>query len=193
MRKLLILLSILACLTPGLASADGWYYAAPAASGNIPGWFGVTDETGYGWNTYAGLISNWNVNVSYLCPGTGNRTLTNLVLWVKKTGDSYKRFKLAIYDESGNKVCEGSAYVTVVSTTGAWEGHTAFTGSTTLTGGSYYRFGVSRHEEVQEGYKTGSSNDNSYSFGNYFDDPWPTTIPSGTGNDMNPVIKAYVE
>jgi hypothetical protein len=152
------------------------------------------------WSDYGAyffFIGN-SAAATYTCPGTGSRKVSQLLAYVKTAGS---KFRLGIYNET-TLVCEGTAAITIVSATGAWEGHaTAATiksaggsgNDCNLTAGTGYRFGIAREPGAAHGMIPGSTADEKYAMGT----DYTGGMPAGTAasvNDSNILsVKAYVE
>lgn len=91
------------------------------------------------------ILNYTNDGGRFTCPGSGNQTLVELSAWVKSGGGTPGNIRMALFEAGTgtvNKIAEGTAEVTVSSTTLGWVGHLAATSitpnPTTLTGGTDY-------------------------------------------------------
>lgn len=147
----LILLMLAATLARGVMVIDSYRFAAaqPAA------YFGNVDSSGnhlaypsapsFDWYGAYTFGNNRLLN-SFVCPGTGQRTLDLLGVFMdNRGGGSSGNVRMAIYTyeiytQTLVKICEWSSSqnVTAALGTGAWYDSGTFTGSTALTGGVEY-------------------------------------------------------
>jgi len=113
----------------------------------------------FGRNTTAGVEDSGDVGycfgnnpavTAWTCPGTGNYTVQELTWYCKHSTGTAAQIRLGIYNAAGDTLIgEGTAAVTVDSTTAGWYGHTtqasvkAAGGSSpcTLVGGTSYLLG----------------------------------------------------
>lgn len=111
-----------------------------------------------------------NKNVSYTCPGSGSFNVTELSHYGRVSSGS-GNIRLALYDTSHNKVCEGSAEVSGSGTAG-WQGHIGAANitpnPTTITGGVSYDIVISTDSDTWVwGYDSGTSGDVTYGVADY--------------------------
>jgi len=119
----------------------------------------------------------------FTCPGnTGDTvTLTGLYAYFYLQTGSNSQARLALYKESDKSlVCQGSSALTISGTPG-WQGHTSFSGSTSLTPGTKYLVVVTcsaqSGEAIRFKYNSGSNGDTGYVGVNYLSG-FPGTLPS---------------
>lgn len=166
-------------------------------------YFGYNDTTGLssGQASVSWIrngVYSWT-NADFTCPGAGSRTLSELAFYCKSNGGTPGHIRVAIYDTSRNLIAEGSAELTVSSTTAGWVTHSAFVdpaGSPStpiLTGGTDYIlvFAVDS-TDVTIYYTAGSNGDVAYNTNDYTGG-FPDTLASGTNYNRRYPIRAGVE
>lgn len=100
----------------------------------MPTYFG--QQTGDGWDDNTNRCY-FNANKIFTCPGSGPQTIVELAIYAKKMTNNAPT-RVAIYDTSLNKICQGDAAITINSETEQWWTHTSFTGTTQIVGGTDY-------------------------------------------------------
>jgi len=140
----------------------------------------------YFWVRGTGSLAIW------LCPGSGNQNILTLGFWGKSGGGVPGDARCAIYDSSDNLVCQHSAAVSINSTTAQWWCEAqGFTGTTVLTGGAYYKIGLTTDVvDTTYGY---SSNEGDCTYGSVsYTAGWPATRTDG-GAAQRAHIRCLVE
>jgi len=163
------------------------YFGQCDSSGNPTG---DTNETlDLNWFGFSGK--------SFTCPGSGNQTVKDLSAYVDVNSGS-PNIRLSIYDNAGNKVCEGSAQVAVSGASYSWQGHLTQASITpnpvNLTGGAAYRMFIACDASqaglwAQSG---GSSGDTDYGSNDYTGG-FPATIPGDTNYNVWPCLRVGVD
>ena len=152
------------------------YFGQCDSSGNPSG--DTDDYLNIHWECYTGK--------SFVCPGSGTQTVKDLSGYVKINA-STPNIRLVIYDNAGNKVCEGSGQVALSGASYSWQGHltqaSITPNPTTLTGGASYRIGICSDANQTGIYAQsgGSSSDSDYGAVDYTGG-WPATIPGNEGS-----------
>lgn len=154
------------------------------------------------------LTQTWG-DFSFVCPGTGNQTLKRLGTYCRSAGGTAGVVRLAIYDTSNNFIAQGSAGISVTSTSAGWVEHTEFVDvdgdsiSPVLTGGQGYRIAVAISAADTKLYYNKGSTGDQYAWAltgsgddkTYAADGYPDPIPqSGGGSQAYRVaLRAGVE
>lgn len=198
---------ILLCAAALFCSAATIVIHGPArhAAAASTEYFGNTDTTAAtSFDEWGGYTIRWRSDATayYTCPGSGSRTLQSMELYCKSNGGTPGTIRLALFDTSLNLVAEGSATVTVSSTTVGWVGHLTAAdlrpvgGSSgdpiTLTGGTNYLPAYSASSsDVRIAYEVVGTSmtylNNNYTGG------FPTTIAAGTNLNQSFRMKLGVQ
>jgi hypothetical protein len=99
---------------------------------------------------YGDMDTYRNKATNYTCPGSGNMTLVSLGAYCKKDTGAAGNVRVAIYNTSLDLIAQGSAEISVTSTSASWIEHTSFTDSAgtpvspVLTGGTNYILIIAR-------------------------------------------------
>jgi hypothetical protein len=131
---------------------------------------------------------------TYMCPGTGTRTINGLEVYSSNDGTNGS-FRAAMWKLDGTLQCQGSAAKTVTSGTPAWVAHAAVSGTCTCTGGTYYKLGIGigAAAHINLNYTTGTTG-NTIFLGAGTDhaaDGW-STLGSGTNVSARFRVQAHV-
>jgi hypothetical protein len=154
-------------------------------------YFGETAQTSFDTGA-AGAIAFRNLNKTYTCPGTGNKSLVELSAYVRSGGGTPGHVRLAIYDTSNNLIYQGNVEVTVSNTTADWIGHTGITG-VILQGGTNYKIAASfDSSDVQPSYYIGTLGDHS-SYSADYTGGWPSSLADGGNEDWIKSVRAGVQ
>ncbi len=93
---------------------------------------GITSNAG-------GPAALWVRTAAVTCPGSGSQTVKELSAYVRFTSGNQR---LALYDTSGNLICQGTGEIAISNTAG-WQGHltqaSITPNPTTITGGASYK------------------------------------------------------
>jgi hypothetical protein len=190
---LTILLSfLLACplwAGQGMGPGPGVGVTAAAPAGE---YFGATSPSGSDFDILNQITEG---NAATACPGTGTRAVTEITGYLKSAGGTAGNTRLAILDSSYNLVCEGSAAVSVSSTSAGWVGHVGAANITpnpcNITGGTTYILASSGSStDVLINYVASGSG--WYKIADYTTG-YANPIDSPTGQTATFYIRAYVE
>lgn len=166
------------------------YFSNCQSDGTPPAaWTNTFDFYGaYTWYGFAG-------SENFVCPGTGPQRLDLTGVYAKTRGSPHGNIRMAIYtfdiyDSTLVKVCEWSSAV-LVNATEKWWDYASFTGSTTLTGGQYYRIAVSTASTLTSVAYVSNSNEVKRIAADYTGG-FPDPIGAGSSDSFSPVIRVKI-
>lgn len=152
------------------------------------------DQTNYleGYNGY--WIRN-STGYIFTCPGSGTQVVQEIsALTAVSSGTG--QFRMAIYNSSNSKVCEGTGLVSITNTTRAWNGHMSPSAITpnpaNLTGGATYKIALYDHTSVLRIYYTSVASTITYGANDY-SAGFPSTLAEGTSSAERVCIRASVD
>jgi len=186
----------------GSGAATTTYFGAVAStSTGTPIGTSLDDLT----NFYVGLDTSAGAPYA-TCPGSGSKTLVSLAVYVENAGASAGTARVAIYGpvdgtHDHTLIAQGSAAITVPSTSLSWVEHTAFVNSSgasiptvTLTGGSTYQLVASATGGNGVSFGWGTAGAHNQFDSNNYTTGFPATIAfSGDQADEMPDIRAGVQ
>jgi len=145
-----------------------------------------SDPSGGGDNSgNPGYAFVYNFATAYTCPGSGDQNIDVIQTWMKKvsTGAGYVRLAIYTVASPGLLVCQGNAKVGVTNATYAWLGHSAFSGTTVLSGGSTYRISCVSESTDTCNYERAAAAGTEHYEGatTYYDDGFPANDSAATG------------
>lgn len=128
MKRFTFAICALLLVSINLQAAGGWgaILSGRTTASAVTEYFGYTTTASLtssdDWGGYT--IRNNNALNPFTCPGSGTRVVQSLEIWCRSVGGVPGVLLIAIYDTSLNLVGQGTAAVTVSSTTAGWVGHT---------------------------------------------------------------------
>lgn len=139
---------------------------------------GITSNAG-------GPAALWLRTAAATCPGSGSQTVKELSSYIRYTSGNTR---LALYDTSGNLICQGTGEVAIGNTAG-WQGHLVQSGitpnPTTITGGTSYKIAITVDVAGVVAYYVAGAGGQDYGLGDYTGG-FPSTL--GAGSDPGNVF-----
>ncbi len=162
----------------------------------------VWAQTYFGEQTITGTLRNmydetWIYkNITHSTPAGGTWQVVAIEAYVKQS-EAGKNIRLAIYDTSKNLVCQGSAAVTVVSSTGAWEGHVGVSNISpnpcNLSASTAYKLAATGDTNAYvNDVDTGSSGDME-EIGTNYTSGFPASMGSGSDSTRKLTIRVQIQ
>ena len=136
---------------------------------------------------------NNTATIEYTCPGTGPRTVSKLGCYALAAGGTPGNLRIAIYsNDLSTLICQGDSSILVTGSV-AWRDHTAFSGGTTLIGGTKYVIVVTADSsDVRISYSI-LTNGTKVAYGTNYVSGFPASISAGGSNGNSQVnTRCYV-
>lgn len=171
--------------------------SAPPSCGGTNTYFGNTDLGGILHSNPAAAFWKSNKNVTFTSPASpATQTICEISIRARTAGGTPGNVRMAVYSaDSATLICQGSAEVSVNSTT-AWWAHVYpnLTGTCQLEASTDYVLAVSGDStDVQLGYDSVTSGDYQSSNVDYTDTGFPTPLPGGTNSSTSIHIRVGVQ
>jgi hypothetical protein len=133
----------------------------------------------------------------FTCPGSGSQTVKELSAYVKSLGGTPGNIRVVVYSAAHSKICEGSAQVSVNSTTAGWRGHldqaSISPNPATLVGGTQYDIGVTFDgADTDIAFTNGSAGDYTYGAADYTGG-WPASLADGSSQTERVNVRCGVD
>lgn len=145
----------------------------------MPTYFGCQTQDGNFGSFNNGYCLGGDYVTNWTCPGSGSQTVVELAVYMGASGTG-GNCRMALYDGSGNLVCQHSAKFAVAVTAG-WQGVSqGLTGTTTITGGAPYKilFNIEGQQPIPYQQSTTQDGSNYGSGMTFYDAGFPATIPT---------------
>lgn len=119
------------------------FFGACTSSGTATG----TTASGTG-----GAETDWNNSTTFICPGTGSQTVTEITAFIKNV--TAYNFRLAIYSSTQTTlIAQGTSAVAATGANDNWQGHVGQASitpnPTTLTGGMGYVLAITSNGDTE--------------------------------------------